>query len=113
MLTCCGDPNCPECSSLTEAQLTMMRGDDNAEDEVNLAPQKHPLPEWLPSEVVNFWQRDKQGLTDQLARYLEAAGYPQTRPEAAAPAPPPEEREPAKGRSLGWRLRRLAAGGRT
>mmetsp|Transcript_1400 Transcript_1400/g.5294 ORF Transcript_1400/g.5294 Transcript_1400/m.5294 type:complete len:217 (+) Transcript_1400:156-806(+) len=113
VLTCCGDPNCPECSSLTEAQLTMMRGDDNAEDEVNLAPQKHPLPEWLPSEVVNFWQRYKQGLTDQLARYLEAAGYPQTRPEAAAPAPPPEEREPAKGRSLGWRLRRLAAGGRT
>merc|ERR1712157_452117 len=33
-------------------------------------PEKHPLPKWLPDEVVDFWNRLEQGVTDQLKRYL-------------------------------------------
>ena len=40
---------------------------------------EHPLPAWMPNEVVNFYEVYKQGLTDQLCKYLAAAGYPQRR----------------------------------
>mmetsp|Transcript_3939 Transcript_3939/g.10119 ORF Transcript_3939/g.10119 Transcript_3939/m.10119 type:complete len:190 (-) Transcript_3939:125-694(-) len=59
----------------------------------------HPLPSWLPDEVVNFWQTYKQGLTDQLCRYLEAAGYPQRRPE---PQRRPQDDEERKGFRFGF-----------
>ncbi|QDZ18397.1 cytochrome b5 reductase [Chloropicon primus] len=79
--------------------------EDEGEDEgeVDVVPAGgHPLPAWLPGEVVNFWQRHKQGLTDQLCRYLEAAGYPQRRKE-----PKVEESHPKRRNSLVGRLRAL------
>ncbi len=60
----------------------------------------HPLPSWLPEEVVNFWQTYKQGLTDQLCRYLEAAGYPQRRPQPQ----PQQQQQQSEGERKKFRL---------
>ena len=61
---------------LADFQIGVLAEEEEEED-VDLVPAKHPLPRWLPEEVVNFKQRLKEGVTPQLRRYLAAAGYPQ------------------------------------
>ena len=78
VVSACAQPRCALCSKLPPTQVEVFAKDDE-DEEKNVVPSDHPMPSWLPDEVVNFWQRYKQGVTEQLKRYLKSAGYPQDR----------------------------------
>ena len=76
LAACAKGKDCPHCCDLENRSEISVKPD---EDSVNCIPARHPLPNWLPDEVVDFWNRLEQGVTNQLRKYLQAAGYPQRR----------------------------------